>query len=73
MDVLLVSALLLLHRIDGGEVWVNPDQITSLHTSGGGPRVLHGRVRCAIWLSDGRLLSVAESCDQVKQLLRRAP
>ena len=71
--MLVAAALVLLHRLDGGEVLVSPDQITALHARGRGHnRLITEDARCAVWLSDGRLISVFESCNRVRQLLEEA-
>ena len=67
--------LVLLHRLDGGTVLVNPAQIVSLHSpapAGGRARLFTGAVRCAIGLTDGKWLSVLEACDRVQGLLEEA-
>ena len=72
MDVLVAAALVMLHRVDGGEVLINPDQVTSVHARSGGTdknRHLTEQAHCALWLTDGKLVSVVETCDRVKQLL----
>lgn len=70
MDMLVVAALVLLHRVDGGEVMISPAQITSLHAKSGGPnKLITGQAHCAVWLSDGRMVSVWETCARVQQLL----
>lgn len=72
MDVLVAAALVMLHRVDGGEVFINPAQVTSLHARIGGVgsnRHLTGEAHCALWLSDGKLVSVLEDCARVRRLL----
>ena len=67
--------MVLLHRADGGVVEVAPAHITSLHRkapTAGGNRLVAGEARCAVWLADGKLLSVLEQCDVVKRLLEEA-
>ena len=68
-------SLVLLHRVDGGEVVVAPSHITSMHSKAPGAaqnKLVTGEVRCIIWLDDGKLLSVLESCETVKQLMDKA-
>ena len=68
-------SLVVLHRIDGGEVAVSPAHITSMHSKAlGGARdkLITGEARCIIWLSDGKLLSVLEPCQTVKQMMDEA-
>jgi hypothetical protein len=67
--------LIVLHRADGGAVTVIPSHITSLHAKALGPdrdKLTTREARCIIWLADGRLLSVLETCDQVKAMLEGA-
>lgn len=77
IGVTLIAAmsLVVLHRVDGGEVVVAPEHITSMHSKALGSardKLITGEVRCIVWLSDGKLLSVLEPCDRVKQLLDEA-
>ena len=68
-------SLVVLHRIDGGEVAVSPAHITSMHSkapSSPQNKLVTGEVRCIVWLDDGKLLSVLEPCDRVKQLMNEA-
>jgi uncharacterized protein YlzI (FlbEa/FlbD family) len=65
--------LIVLHRVDGGEVEVNPAHVTSLHATseaaGKQNKLFVGHVHCVIWLTDGRQLSVLESCAEVRRKL----
>ena len=68
-------SLVLLHRVDGGEVVVAPSHVTSMHSKAPSipqNKLVTGEVRCIIWLDDGKLLSVLESCETVKQLMDKA-
>jgi hypothetical protein len=68
-------SLVILHRVDGGPVIVAPEHITSMHSKALGSardKLITGEVRCIIWLDDGKLLSVLEPCDVVKQLMDKA-
>jgi len=70
-----LSLMVLLHRADGGEVAVAPDQVTALHgkaPTSGGNKVVNPTARCGVWLADGRMLSVIEPCDVVRRLLEEA-
>ena len=62
--------LVMLHRVDGVEVFVNPGSVTSLHSPGSGKLLPKGH--CALWLTDGRLLTVVEPCAVVRRLLEEA-
>jgi len=75
--VVLIAAmsLMTLHRVDGGEVTVAPEHITSMHSkapSSPQNKLVTGEVRCILWLDDGKLLSVLEPCEAVKQLMDKA-
>jgi len=68
-------ALVILHRADGGEVAVAPSHITSMHSrapTSGQNKLVIGEARCIVWLADGKLLSVLESCDVVQKLMNEA-
>jgi hypothetical protein len=68
-------SLVILHRVDGGAVIVAPEHITSMHSkapSAGHNKLMTGEARCILWLSDGKLLSVLEPCETVKQLMDEA-
>lgn len=72
--VLVVLHLVLLHTVDGRDVLVNPEQVTSLTHSKDGEqnKVLVESVECVIGFTNGKFISVAEKCDKVKQLLEDA-
>lgn len=64
--------LVLLHRADGGLVYVAASQVTSLHARSAGVRLVHQAANCVVWLSDGKVLAVLEPCDVVRRLLDEA-
>ena len=68
-------ALVILHRVDGGEVLVSPAHVTSMHAKAlGGARdklTVH-EARCIVWLADGKQLMVLEPCETVRKLLDEA-
>jgi hypothetical protein len=70
-----VLRLIVLHTVDGHEVNVNPQQVTSLHAAKDDkPNKLYVEAaRCIISLTDGKIVSVAEHCDVVRKLLEDAP
>ena len=68
-------AMVLLHRADGGEVRVFPSHVTSLHAkapSSPANKVVVGEARCVLWLADGKVLAVLETCEVVRNLLEQA-
>jgi len=75
MIAAVLVALVILHRVDGGEVLVAPEHITSMHSKALGSardKLITGEARCIIWLADGKMLSVLEPCDRVKQLMNES-
>lgn len=75
MELVAAMSLMILHRVDGGEVAVSPSHITSMHSkapTSAQNKLVTGEVRCIVWLDDGKLLSVLESCDAVKRLMNEA-
>lgn len=62
--------LVILHRADGGQVFVNPAHITSLRVVEGAlsPRI--GGGHCVVGLTDRKFVAVLESCAEVAKLLR---
>ena len=63
--------LVLLHHPGGAEVIVNPRHITSMHSSvpGKDNEYLTTEARCMINTSDGKFLSVIETCDTVRRIM----
>ena len=64
--------LIVLHNAAGQPVLVNPDLITSLQgRSGDRPELFVQDARCLINMTDGKFLTVRETCDQVRSLSTR--
>jgi hypothetical protein len=61
--------LIVLHSVDGREISVNPQLVTSLHAAKGANKLLVGEARCVVSLADGKFVSVIETCDVVRQLI----
>jgi hypothetical protein len=72
---LIVMLLVILHRVDGGEVLVAPSHVTSMHSkapSSAQNKLVTHEARCILWLADGKQLLVLEPCEKVKQLINEA-
>lgn len=71
LPLLIALHLVLLHTVDGREVLVNPEQVTSIqaHKEGEENKVLVDTVQCVVGFTNGKFVSVVEHCDKVKQLL----
>jgi uncharacterized protein YlzI (FlbEa/FlbD family) len=69
--VLATLHLVLLHTVDGRETLVNPEQVASMSSAVEGEKnkLLVETVQCVIGLTNGKIVSVVEPCDEVKQLL----
>lgn len=62
-------SLIVLHRADGGEVIINPAQVTSLRATAGSLGRLAPHGHCLVGLTDGKFVAVIEPCGDVKRLL----
>ena len=72
--VLVVLHLVMLHTVDGHEVAISADQVTSLHAAKEDQdnKFFADSVNCVVGLTDGKFVSTAEKCSEVKQLLEEA-
>ena len=64
----LALGLVLLHGPSGSEIWVNPKTVTTMHTSrpGEANRHITQGARCLLNTTDGKFISVVETCDEVR-------
>lgn len=69
--ILVALHLIVLHTVDGHEVIINPAQVTNLIAAKEGQdnKLFTNEVHCMIGLTDGKFVSVGESCEVVRQLL----
>jgi uncharacterized protein YlzI (FlbEa/FlbD family) len=69
--ITLAMHLVLLHTVDGRETFVNPEQVVSMssHKAGEQNKVLVESVECVLGLSNGKIVSVLEPCDEVLRKL----
>jgi uncharacterized protein YlzI (FlbEa/FlbD family) len=70
--VTLAAAILfvVLHRVDGNEIALNPQQITSLRSVPGSmSRHIMPPGNCLVGLTDGKHAAVLESCAEVRRIL----
>ena len=71
MDIAVL--LIILHTVDGRPIAINPQQITHL----GGPKASAGQhfvkgVNCQVNFTDGKFVTVIETCDEIRRLLEQA-
>ena len=62
------QALLILHSVSGVAVEINPNAITHLRN----PDTSHSfteKARCMVNLSDGKYVTVIETCEQVRRAI----
>jgi uncharacterized protein YlzI (FlbEa/FlbD family) len=73
-SALVALHLVLLHTVDGRETLINPDHVNSMssHKAGEPNKLLVDSVECVIGLTNGKIVSVVEPCDVVRQLLEEA-
>jgi hypothetical protein len=76
MDILLALTLIVLHSVDGFELFVNPEHIiilrpTSEAARGTANQLIAKGHACVIGLSDGKFVSVVESCGTVRDAINQ--
>jgi hypothetical protein len=73
--ILLGVLLIVLHTLDGREIDVNPDQITSMREAredSADDKAFTKGVRCMINTTDGKFVSVVEDCATVRRLIEES-
>lgn len=68
-----VAVLVVLHGPNGHEILLNPAAITSMHASRPGieNELMTDEVKCVINTTDGKFVSVIETCAQVRELFKQ--
>lgn len=67
--------LIVFHSPDGHEVHINPAEVTSLrgkHDAAESNKLFTDNVSCMISLSDGKYVTVVETCPQVRGAIEEA-
>jgi hypothetical protein len=64
--------LVVLHGVEGRFIMINPTHVTMLVSAPPGAKNKHlvSGVNCMLNMSDGKFVTVTETCDQVAALLR---
>lgn len=65
----MIAILVLLHALDGHVILINPHAVTSMHASAGPNVHVADGVQCLINTSDGKFVSVIETCEKVRELI----
>jgi hypothetical protein len=74
---LVATAFIILHEGGGAEIDLNPAHIVALHTTREGAgqsknKLVTSGVNCVLALSNGKIISVIETCDKVRELMEGA-
>jgi hypothetical protein len=64
-----VLTLVIVHGLDGHEIIVNPQAVTSLQSPRSHDHHFTEKARCFISLADGRFVNVVETCDTVREMI----
>jgi hypothetical protein len=69
--ILATVVLLVLHGPNGHEITLNAQQVTSLHAAipGQPNRQFTDKTRCIVNTTDGKFISVVETCDEVSRAI----
>jgi uncharacterized protein YlzI (FlbEa/FlbD family) len=73
--VVLLATLIVLHTLDGREIDINPKQITSMREAKEDDedgKAFTSGVRCMVNLTDGKFVTVVETCAEVRRKLEAA-
>jgi uncharacterized protein YlzI (FlbEa/FlbD family) len=69
-----VLQLIQAHTIDGHEVLINPDHITHMFAAEEGKpnKLFVEGVHCVLNILDGKRVTTKETCDEIRELIRKA-
>jgi len=65
------AVILILHSATGVEIIVNDQLITNMRNPEPGKKLFNDSVKCQINMSDGKFVTVKETCEEVKKLIGR--
>lgn len=65
-----LAAILMLHSVSGSEIDVNPKSIISMREARPNDSYFAEGVRCMINTSDGKFVTVVETCEEIRGLIR---
>lgn len=72
MMMLVMALLIQVHGPDGHSISINPDHIVAMHeTDRPNTDKYLVDVACIINTTDGKFASVTETCDQVREMIKR--
>ena len=64
-----LAALIVLHSATGVQIDINPNEITNLRRPEPGNPSFTPDAKCMINLTDGKFVTVKETCDEVRRVL----
>lgn len=65
--------LITLHAPNGLSISINPTEIATLReTKGEGSTLMVDTVRCVVGMSNGKWVSVIETCEQIREAIKQA-
>ena len=67
--MIVLVALIILHSATGVAIDVNPHEITNLRRPEPGSPMFTPGVQCMVNLTDGKFVTVMETCDEVRRLI----
>ena len=68
MNVVAVT-IIILHSLTGAEISVNPEAIVSMRDGEHTGQYITKEVNCVVTTSDGKFISVIETCAEVRALI----
>jgi hypothetical protein len=70
--VIWIIGLVLLHAPQGHDIYINPSSVTTMRAAvpGKSNELVTDEVKCLLNTSDGKFISVIETCEEVRALLR---
>jgi|tagenome__1003787_1003787.scaffolds.fasta_scaffold20732033_2 hypothetical protein len=75
LPLLVTLQLVVLHQVDGYDIALNPAHVVHLRETaeeaGHANRLLARGAHCVVGLSNGKIIAVRESCQEVRRLLER--
>jgi hypothetical protein len=71
IEALVVAAAqyIIVHTVDGRAFYINPKQIVSTSQAKG--KLVVDAVQCVIYTTDGRFITIAETCESLKMRLEQ--
>ena len=69
--MILLVTMIVLHSATGVEIDINEKLITNMRSPEPGHKNLSENVRCQINMSDGKFVTVRETCEEVRRLIGR--